>query len=866
MGLAHKLAWRSLKGRPGRTLFSILGVALGIATVVAVFTLDHVSVLSRTVWLTDDFGADLEVQPNESLDDPREALMKLEGVAGVSAYFQNDVAIRPDAREGRDDVTTNVRMIAFEAGNAAALGVYHVAYGERLGGRDANGVLLGLKLAEELKVKPGDRVWLSPPKKSAAKECFEGSQREKAAGGNDVIVTEPFFVRGVLEREGLGRHAQGRVAVVDYLAGRRLYREQFIESRFWVQRAEDTAIEDLESKLSNAFSVERNESRAVGQMADERAFRNGVRMAGLFALLLGLFVIFHTLSMSLLERVKEVGTLVALGTTRMQVARVFFLEALVIALSAAVLGVLGGLLLARGLLLVGITTLGVVGRPVGPFDVPWETVGWLTALGVAIALIGSVYPVLRARGADVISALRGDQVAASATKGFQVLAIVMLCAVLPGFFFLVAPMVGGSDPALIWAIVLALLGLGFLLGLPLAAPKLVARVAAWCVSPLVKRRPLAGLVAHRAMIQSPARIGAAIAAIALVAAAFTGLRGMTASLRGEVEDWGAVAIANKVYVQGLPNVPIEELERTFEHVPGVLGIERGDVRAYVNYLLEGIDPDQLAKYGPGARDPELLRKMEEEQGIFVSERLAKQRNLVVGDQMFVRTSGHGVQSFEVLAITDEVGYFMHPDERSYAVTSPRHLKRFFCLHTDTLTSAAIRIDEDANPLDVRVALMERYPDAKAMQIRLGRTFLSQHLSDIDRDFILFDIILLLSAALAGLGVLNGQLLSALEREKELGVLRAMGATDDQLGGSIWIESVAVGLAGGLVGVLVGASLTPLLLEALRNLSGLDIPNRTAGGWVVAFLAGSIVLALAASVIPVRRIKSMDALRAVRTGG
>src|SRR6185436_15672177 len=105
----------------------------------------------------------------------------------------------------------------------------------------------------------------------------------------------------------------------------------------------------------------------------------------LFALLLGLFVIFHTLSMSLVERVREVGTLFSLSASRAQIARVFFAEALVIALAAGALGLAGGLALATLLLAFGITTLGV-SSPLPLLEVPWPTVAWLVALGVGVAL------------------------------------------------------------------------------------------------------------------------------------------------------------------------------------------------------------------------------------------------------------------------------------------------------------------------------------------------------------------------------------------------------------------------------------------------------------------------------------------------
>src|SRR5262245_28842597 len=118
MGLAWTLARRSLGSHPGRALFSILGVAVGIATGVAVFTLDHVTVLSRTGRLDPSFGADLEVRSSVAVGDPRSELLALEGVAGVAAFFQNDVRVRPVApRQAAEDPVAEARLVALEEGS-----------------------------------------------------------------------------------------------------------------------------------------------------------------------------------------------------------------------------------------------------------------------------------------------------------------------------------------------------------------------------------------------------------------------------------------------------------------------------------------------------------------------------------------------------------------------------------------------------------------------------------------------------------------------------------------------------------------------------------------------------------------------------
>ncbi len=862
MALARIIARKSLLGRPGRTLFSILGVAVGIATVVAVFTLDHVTILSRTRFIEKGWGGDLEVRPSESVDDPTSELLELEGVAGVAAFFRNEVHVSSQGGE-----PLSARFVALDARQAPSLGAYFVESGDDLQPTPgADGVLLGRALAEQLGVDVGDPVVLAPPRRAAPARCVDGVLRK---GVRPLVAPREsvFHVAGLLAREGLGRHAQGRVAIVDHAAGRRLFEDVFVETRYWVRRDPNVELESLESDLSRHFTFERNEATAIGQMADERAFRNGVRLAGLFALCLGLFVIFHTLSMSLLERVREVGMLSALGATRAQIARSFFSEAVVIALLAGLLGVAGGILLAKLLFARGITTLGVTDRPSNVFAVPWRTVLLLSSFGVVIALVGSIYPMVRARGTDIVGALRGEGVARtrSVAGGFQLFALVLLAGLVPLAFFALVPFVGAFDATLVRTIVLGLVALAALVAIPLFLPRLLARGAARLAGLFERRSPLVAHLAARSLAGNPARLGASVAAIALVATAFVALKGMTNSLGAEVEVWGEEALADKVYVEGLANATLDEVEAVFRDVPEVLGIEGADARAHVDLLLLGLRPEQLARYGPARTDPALLTALAAGQGVIVSERLARQRGLAPGDSVLVNTSGHGVQAFRVLAVSDAYGYFIHPDERAYAVTDARHLKRFFCVDTEAAGALAVRLDEGADPGVVAALLRERFGRQPTLRVTTGDEVLALHQADIARDFVLFDVILALTAVLAGLGVLNGMLLAALERQKELGVLFALGMTRGQLAASVLLESGILGLFGGGLGILVGSGLSPVFVTALRVLSGLELPLRGAGGALGACLGFALVLALVAGLYPIWRMSRTDTIEAVRTG-
>jgi putative ABC transport system permease protein len=199
----------------------------------------------------------------------------------------------------------------------------------------------------------------------------------------------------------------------------------------------------------------------------------------------------------------------------------------------------------------------------------------------------------------------------------------------------------------------------------------------------------------------------------------------------------------------------------------------------------------------------------------------------------------------------------------YGVTSDQFMRRAFCQDVDTLVECAVVLVRGADQDAVASALRARFPDAQALRFDTGEWLLQVHVEDLERDFLLFDLILGLSALLAALGVLNGQLLSALERTKELGILKALGVTRGQIAGTVLCEALVIGAFGGLLGTLLGAALAPVIVRALEALSGLDLPDMSAGSWLWMMPLGAIALALFAALYPIARMNRTDAVAAVR---
>jgi len=871
MGLVSTIARQSLLQRPARTLFSVLGIALGIATVVSVVTLDHNTMVGYALPRQVADMPDIELTAGGGIVTSSDALVDVEGISLASKFFQNDALVRvevssttPAAAAGEG--SRAVQLFGIEAARAVAFDAYALVAGRPLAPGSAE-VLVGPRLVEELGIALGDRVWLQRPARPSRQQCEDGVLVDAPLDLRPPV-EDPFVVVGVLAPERLGRRARGQVVVVDYEAGAALYRGSPLQERYWAVKDPNVDLERLERTLAASYSYALNRGIVVGQAADERAFRTGVRMVGLLALVLGLYVIFHTLSMSLTERIGEVGVLHALGATRGQIARVFLSEAVALAGFGALVGAGLGIGLARTFQHFGITTLGV-GKYVRGFDVPWGQVAPLALLGFGIALIGAVYPLVALRGADTLAALRGEEALRKrrgiATK-FHLLYALLLGLLLPGLYLVLVPVVGALTGHLVTVLLGVMGAVTLVVVLSLLLPRVLAGMCAVIARPLERRFPFAGRAAARALRDAPARVGVSAAALGLVAAGLVGLKGMTTSLRAEVDVWADEAVASKVWVRRLPPTDFLALARHLEAFGGVVALEKGNARQYDPFLLQGTAPEHLARFGPLAADPTLARRFAEERTVILSRRVAKDLEYHIGDLVQVRKANGVVAPFEVLAISDAYGFWPDPDERMYGVMADRWMEQDFCIGTRMVSEVAVTLGPGGDRETLEAAIRDLYPEEDGVRYVTGAEVRRTHVDDVTRDFLVFDALLLLIAALAALGVLNGQLLSALERVKEVGVLKALGVTREQLAGATLIESGLVGLVGGGLGVTLGLVATPFVVSALESIAGLSLPQRVAWPWVAFALVGSIALALGAALYPIRRMNRFDAVRAVRSGG
>jgi len=173
--------------------------------------------------------------------------------------------------------------------------------------------------------------------------------------------------------------------------------------------------------------------------------------------------------------------------------------------------------------------------------------------------------------------------------------------------------------------------------------------------------------------------------------------------------------------------------------------------------------------------------------------------------------------------------------------------------------------------------VERPTDVEAVQAAINHlgfaTFsLLDATHNLRRFFAVLDLFLgvfgSLALAVAALGIINTLVMAILERRREIGIMKALGASDADVQRLFFAEAGAMGVAGGLGGVALGWAIGRAInLGTNLYLRRQQLPPENLWSvpwWLVAgAVAFSIVVTLVAGLYPAARAARLDPVRALR---
>jgi putative ABC transport system permease protein len=551
----------------------------------------------------------------------------------------------------------------------------------------------------------------------------------------------------------------------------------------------------------------------------------GLAIGGAGALVVGLFLVYNALSVSVAERRHDIGILRSVGATRFQVAGLFVAEATVMGLVGSLLGLPLGWLLAW----LGCKPMAdIVSDLLVPIDsarvhLSWGLMAVAVLSGTLVANLAALVPALQAAGEEPADAVR--RVPQRHRVLFAVLQVVAAVVLLLGGY-LVADLRQHLPARVGMFAGIVCLMVGGLVATPLLAGML-GRV----VQPLFRYSlGLEGRLAADNLVRSPVRTGIVIAALAATAGLLVQTAGFLKSSREAIRDWIDDQIAADLFVtsgSGITSsgtvVPMRaDLRRELEKTDGIDAVlpvrflevhyeSPRDRQNRVVYLV-GLDTHTfVSSHGdrPLARSLARYPELRQRGTVLVSENFAALYGVKPGDEIEFR--GRAKRATRVKArVAGTVTDYMW--NRGTIVMDLDWLREEYQDNQVSIFHVFVKPGADAEK--VRDQLLDRHGKGEALFV-LTRAEIHRDLRDtLQKVYGLAYAQQCIVGVVALLGVLSALFISVLQRRRELGLLRAVGATRQQILVSVLAEAVLMGIIGAVVGFGIGLLLEWYVLDVL----------------------------------------------------
>ena len=620
---------------------------------------------------------------------------------------------------------------------------------------------------------------------------------------------------------------------------------------------DDAALARLENALPDGHRVLTAAGRTRTTAEMSAAFMTNLAAMSLLALLVGLFLIYNSVSFSVLQRRSLIGSLRALGVTRGRMFSLILSEAAVVGSVASLLGVVAGMLLGERLLLLVSQSindlyfrLNVTDVMVSPLSIAKGVIA-----GVGASLAAAAVPAIEAMSYPPRLTMTRSSLERRTGRLLPWVAAAGLVTMLVAAGVLVLS--GRSLVAGLFAVFLLILG--FALCVPLAV-----RAASALLAPLASR--IGGMLARMAVAgigQSLSRTGVAIVALAVAVSATIGVSVMVDSFRGSVDKWLQQTLQADVYAGVQRGSLAPALLEDITALDGVAAFSTSrrvlleDAGGRTQLIAIRMAPGSYAGTEIIDADPdEVWPLWERDDVVLVSEPYAYQQEVSRGDVLELPTD-RGPRKFEVAAT-----YQSYDINASAMLMSRNVYERHF--DDDRVDSVGLYLSDAADPEAVMARIGELSEDRQDIRFDSNARIRELSLEIFDRTFIITDVLYWLAVGVAFIGILGAMLALQLERGRELAVLRALGMTPAQLGSMITTQTAVIGLLSGIAAVPLGIMMAYVLIEVInRRAFGWQIDMSVAPGILLSAVVFAIGAALLAGIYPAARAARSQPATAMR---
>jgi putative ABC transport system permease protein len=844
--LLRRSSFRYLIRHPWHAILSVLGVGLGVAVVFSIDLVNHSAktafrmsteavagrathhIIGGTRGIADSLYTHLRVELGL-----RQTAPIAEGYVGIARY------------PGRAFHLLGVDPFAESPFRSPLQSARLFAEGDLIPFLLSTGtIVIPNTLATALNIEKGDSLELRSgiEKMTATVVGFLDVASEADRGFDNVLICDVSTAQEILGMTG-------RLSRIDLIVP--------------VQGREDF-LRRVRSTLPPGTDIIRSRSRSVKLENMTVAFSQNLLALSLLALVVGMFLIYNTMTFSVVRRRNLIGDLRTLGVTRSSIFSLVLFEAAAIGVLGTAGGVVGGLALAKAL--IGMVTqtindlyyvLNVRSIVVMPL-----TLVKAAALGIGATLLSAALPAWEATRTPPRFVQSRSLLESSIRRSIPRLTIA-------GFLLLIIGVVILRFPARhLWVAFAGMLPL--IAGFALLSPGFLVLVMGHVPDFLERRLGLLARMAVRGMLSQLSRSAVAIAALAIAVGTTVGVTIMVDSFRKSVVEWLERTLNADIYVSPPYLVASRndgtidpDLAETLSGLEGVSGANM--IRGILTETQHGIaNLIALRSVGGSERRFRIIEgtaadawpAVKAGPGAMVSEPYAYRYDVSPGDSVIVPTAS-GRRAFVI------VGVYM--DYASDMGTVMIDLDAYRWDWRDTAVSGIGLFLERPDSAD---AIIRRINSLLTSQdellVRSNRTLRETSIEIFDRTFAITYILRTLTVIVAFIGVLSALVALQLERARELGVLRAIGLTPGQLWRMVTLQTGLMGFVAGLIALPFGTILAAILVFVINKRSfGWTLQMHLSAGIFVQALVLALIAALLAGLYPGYKMARTSPARALR---
>jgi putative ABC transport system permease protein len=850
MSLFHlfkNITLRHIRLHKGRTFLSIVGIALGVSVFVSVQIAIHTAIESFNDTVDHVSGkANLQVT-SFGRGFPEEVFLKVKKVPGIKAA----TPVIQYISKFDEPIGEPLYLLGIDVFSDRPFREYQFYQSNEedlLFLKESNSIALTEKLAGRHRLKKGDRIIL-------------------IVGSKKVNLT----ITNLLKMEGPAKSLEGNFGLIDIALAQEVLEKVGLIDRIDLMTDKSTPLEVVERELKRVIppgtEVRRSDTRSGQIEKMVSAFHLNLTALSFVSLIVGMFLIYNAISISVIQRRREIGILRSIGLTRSQVLALFISEAGLIGLLGSLIGMGMGIGLAKLMLYFvsrTITALYILVKAEHLSISPSILMAGF-GLGMFASILSSLGPAKEASKVAPREALALGTLETKLKirlKLFNLIGIGLLT-----FSFLFA-LQKPIDHRPIFGFLAALL---IVIGVSFMIPSLTTFLNR-LLSPLLHFLfGVEGKLASRYIHDSMARTVITIAALMTALSMLISISIMILSFRKTVDLWVEQSINGDVFIfpgsysiTGYSALLPIEVSRDLPSLPGVKAVD--SFRALeIEYqgqpaLIASVDGEvflnmkviRFTKGNPKA----IFKQFAAGEGILVTESFSLRHSVKTGDRIKLNTP-KGERDFPISGV-----FYDYSTDWGMVLLEKKLFQSLW--NDETFHSAGIYLKEGVSQEAFKKTIRERYSKSYRLFVVSHRELRNEVLKIFDQTFSITYALEFIAIIVAILGIINSLNALIIERQRDIGIIRAVGGFRRQVEKVTLIEAGMIGFFSHILGLLCGFILSILLIYVINKQSfgwtiQFSIPLRSlVESWLIV-----MITSLGAGLIPARRAAKMNAVESLR---